>query len=469
VTDGRAAVAAEWEARNPESPDEIARFYRESVRLADDLADWHQTPERQALTRALVDFMRSHGLQSQNVLDVGAGRGEDLRALVTSGVTFNCYLWAVEPNADLRAHMAVNVLHRNHLAETLADVPADFEPKLTICIDVLEHVTNPQAFLDDVLKRIPIGGYLAECTGTWDCETPLHLPQNRGWRPMGQILRAGFQPVAQTGRLTFFQRRGQSAYPSQSVLLCAWRGVTTGSLQSLWQLCRQGFGNTTYNPDVPVYDLMIRAGDANIGRARSIIVSDWWRDRADDVFIMVDDDIRFVPEHANRLIALAREKRSVVCAPYATKGGAHFACQLFPQQEVQFGNPEPVKIRYAATGFMAVHRSVIDAMIPTLTLCHPDEVWAFWPMFQEFIATYQEPRWPGDPGKQEYLSEDFAFSARARALGFDIWMEPSLNLIHEGAKDYTFMDVVARLQAGETKYMHVIGEPVARELAEVGA
>lgn len=448
-SDGRQAVVQEWQAAAPRTDAEVGRFYQESACLADDLRDWHQTPDRQALTRALVAFAQEHGVRS--VLDVGCGRGDDLRALWDAGFHD---LSGVEPNVALRATMPY--LIRCGVVNDLTEFSPRQQFGLTILIDVLEHLPNPQAFLDRVLRHVPIGGYLAECTGTWDTETPLHLPANWGWRPTGQIRRAGFEVVHQTSRLTFYQRVADGVQPMQSVLMCVWRSTSLATTRCLWDLSRQGLGRP-YDPDGPlVYNLLTRPGDADIGRSRAIIVSDWWRDMPDDVFLMLDDDIVFNPASADRLVRLARAKRSVACAAYATKGGAHFACQMFPGQQVTFApDAAPAPIRYAATGFMAVHRDVIDALIPTLPIVHPDEPWSYWPLFQQFSREYVAPRWPGDPGKLEGLSEDFAFCARARDLGFEIWLDPSIYLEHEGTRLYTPADVFDRIRAGETKYFQL--------------
>jgi hypothetical protein len=48
---------------------------------------------------------------------------------------------------------------------------------------VLEHLTDPEAFLTGIAARAPVGCLLFEATATHDATTPLHLAENRGWHP----------------------------------------------------------------------------------------------------------------------------------------------------------------------------------------------------------------------------------------------------------------------------------------------
>ena len=212
-----------------------------------------------------------------------------------------------------------------------------------------------------------------------------------------------------------------------SVILCAWRGLLAETAECMLMLRDRGWGYT------------IKRGDALITRSRSVAVSSWYRKQPDqDVFLMIDDDVVFLPEHAESVVRLAREKRSVACGAYPVKDGRHLACRRYPGQEIQFGpDTEPVEIIYPATGFMAVHRDVITAMIeaktPEGTLHFPlcgDGDTAFWPFFDTFWVT-------GEDGKSDYLSEDYAFGEVARRLGFNTWLDTTVVLYHMGYYPYT--------------------------------
>lgn len=227
-----------------------------------------------------------------------------------------------------------------------------------------------------------------------------------------------------------------AATRSSTVILCAWRGLLAETAECMLQLRDRGWG------------YVIKRGDALITRSRSIAVSDWYRRTDDDVFLMIDDDVVFLPEHAERVVELARRTRSVACAAYPVKDGSHLACRRFPGQEIVFGpGSESVEVIYAATGFMAVHRDVITAMIeartpeggPHFPLCGVGGLTPMWPFFDTFVLSSPD-------GQNEYLSEDYAFSEVARRLGFKVWLDPSVILYHMGYYPYTIENMTAGIR-----------------------
>ena len=216
-----------------------------------------------------------------------------------------------------------------------------------------------------------------------------------------------------------------------TVILCAWRNLLAETAECMLQLRDRGWA------------YMIKRGDALITRSRSLAVTSWYLRSNDDVFLMIDDDVVFMPEDAERIVQLAREKRTIVCAAYPVKDGGHLACRRFPGQEITFGpGSEPVEVIYPATGFMACHRDVITAMIdartpegmPHFPLCGEGTDNPMWPFFDTFWLT-------GPDGKSEYLSEDYAFGEVARQLGFKVWLDPSVILYHMGFYPYTIQNM----------------------------
>jgi hypothetical protein len=70
---------------------------------------------------------------------------------------------------------------------------------------------------------------------------------------------------------------------------------------------------------------------------------------------------------------------------------------------------------------MAVHRKVIDALVPTMPLCQP---WSFYPLFQAMIVHDEVT------GDDLHVSEDWGFCELARRLGFKVWLDPQAILDH---------------------------------------
>lgn len=222
--------------------------------------------------------------------------------------------------------------------------------------------------------------------------------------------------------MNLLARRVQTA----TIILCAYRELTVETAECMLQLRDQG------------WNYRIGRGDALIQRVRSRQVTKWYRTTDDDVFLMIDDDIVFTTEDAERVVKLARDKRSIAVGAYPVKDGSHTACRLPMNQRIFFGRDvtprddlEPIEIVYPATGFMAVHRDVIEAMIPDLPLCGEERGVneALYPFFDTFWVT-------GEDGRSDYLSEDYAFGERARRLGFRTWLDPSIVLYHLGTYPY---------------------------------
>lgn len=406
----RAALAAEWEANPPTQPDQITAFYRDSQALADDLAAWHTTPGRQSWTAMLVHVAGQSGARS--VVDIGCGAGFDLLALRDAYPDMK--LAGVEPNAPM--------LQKLWDSGFAADPDIEFcgrieTADLLVCVDVLEHVPDPETFLGNIAQRAKIGAYLFETVGNEDCATPLHLPANRGWHPGRVLERHGFELQDFADRVRVWKRTADAGIERAALLLCAYRGVTSESLASIMSLTHGGTGS---------WRLRSKTGDSWIGRSRSIIVSKWWAETNDDVFLMVDDDVAFSPADAERLIELCRSGLPIVCGAYPVHNGAHLSLKCFPGLEsLSFGPGQPpIEIRYAATGFMAVHRRVIDALIPRLPLVAPRQPWCYYPLFPTPIVTDEET------GELEHLSEDWGFCQIAREAWFTVWLDPQTKLSH---------------------------------------
>lgn len=431
LEEARSALAAEWASASPRSPEEIEAFYAKSAELKHDLDAWHELDDRKRWTDAIVYVAQK--IEASLAVDIGCGGGHDLIALNAAGIP---RLYGVEPNEELaqRTRDAGIVV-----GDDIARAPIE-DADLLICIEVLEHVPDPEAFLTSIASRARRGGerpgaVLIESTGTADIGTPLHLESNRGWHPGRVLEKHGFELIDFTDRLRVWQRVREKNVDRSTLLLCAYRTVSVPTFSSV--LALSGVVSTTYDHDIGslaeprirsgerAWRFQVKTGDGLISRARSIVVSRWWAETADDVFLMIDDDIVFSVEDAEKVVAEALRTEGIVCAAYPIRSGAHVAIHGKGDSEgaVTFAPDQPlVEIDYAATGFMAVHRKVIDAMVPTMELCHADQPWSFWPLFLPMIREMGQAK--------AYLSEDWAFCARALDLGFKVYVDPTITLGH---------------------------------------
>lgn len=409
----RAALADEWRALNPQTPEEIARFYQTAQGIGADLDAWHASPDRQEATRMLVHVAKESG--AQYIVDIGCGAGHDLLALAEALPV--AWLGGIEPNAGLRAQL------RAHNIPCLPSVEQAGAPlaqaDLLICIDVLEHIPDPETFLAGIAQRARVGCLLFETTATFDTGTPLHLPANRGWHPGRVLEKHGWELVDRAGegaRVRVWRREAETGRQRASLLLCAYRSLTPATMEAVLHLIAGNVG----------WRLRTKVGDAMISRSRGILVSAWFRECADDVMLFLDDDIVFSQQDADRLIELCRNGYDIIGGAYPVHNGAHFACRMLPGvTDVTFGPDQPpIEVQYLATGFLAVHRRVIDALVATMNLCHANETWSYWPLFPQLTVENESV------GGYEILSEDWGFIELARRAGFKAWLDPQTILQH---------------------------------------
>lgn len=196
------------------------------------------------------------------------------------------------------------------------------------------------------------------------------------------------------------------------LIVCGFRGLSLPTHHSIVKLLT----HTTGWEEYPY-------SEADIGRARSMAASIWWRETVDDIFLMVDDDIVFEPEDALHLVNLCRSGYDVIGGAYPFRDASRIAFRGLSSDSILYFGPTapPQEVRHITTGFFAVHRKVLDAMIPTLPLCHANESWAFWPMFDFKVIEDAEA------GGYSRLSEDYFFpvSHDTPVLGSD-WRWRSL-------------------------------------------
>jgi hypothetical protein len=425
----RAALAAEWESKAPRTPAAVLSFYKHSEHLGADLDEFHADPTRQHWTAALVHIARND-VHAKLAVDIGSGGGHDLRALRAE--VPDLIAVGIEPNDRLRASIEADGIACYPHVTAARDVIA--EADIISCFDVLEHVVDPETFLGEIAGLAKLNAVLLETCATFDTATPLHLKENRGWRTGRVLERNGWEKIADDGRLNVWQRMATQNRVSTSLIVCAYRSVSMPTYRSILRLLTKDRENKRGWREA-------YGGEAGINRARSIRASMWWANSADDVFLMVDDDIIFEPEMAERLVDLCRDGHDVIAAAYPVRDGGHLAVRtLDGDTEIAFGPGNPPKeMRHVSTGFFAVHRRVLDAMIPTLPLCHGNQSWAFWPLF-DFRVVEDE-----GAGGFNYLSEDYNFCEMARSLGFKVWLDTQTKLKHLGLLEVSVqnMDAIA--------------------------
>lgn len=200
-----------------------------------------------------------------------------------------------------------------------------------------------------------------------------------------------------------------------------------------------------------------------ITRARNTIVSFFLR--SDCTHLMfIDSDIDFHPED---VIKLARHTEDIVVGAYPIKhlvrqeGKSDVACLKYAVNLLK--TPVPVinnlmEIEYGATGFMMIHRNVIETMIEKYPeLKYQNDV----PINGEFKREDFHALFDCviDKESNRYLSEDYTFCKRWRDIGGKIFMDISVNLSHIGTYVYDGSILMKFIEEGIFTPSEVFAEP----------
>src|SRR5215218_10407046 len=121
-------------------------------------------PVRLAYIRDMVDqhwSLDEHGfkpLAGKSALDVGCGAGLLAEPLARLGARVTAVDAAPELIEVATAHAAGQGLEIDYRAVGVELVAGKFD--LISAMEVIEHVDDPQAFIDDLAKRLAVGGLL---------------------------------------------------------------------------------------------------------------------------------------------------------------------------------------------------------------------------------------------------------------------------------------------------------------------
>jgi hypothetical protein len=171
-------------------------------------------------------------------------------------------------------------------------------------------------------------------------------------------------------------------------------------------------------------------GCSVVSRARNLLAQDMIESGC-DYLLFIDSDINFEPEHILRLMAWAGDpKKSIVAAvPRVRSENKVYIADLDYDDngELTMNGMGLVRGKRVATAFMLIRREVFTEMVEA----HPD--WTYYdkrsdrmvPCLFDFKLT-----------EEGYIGEDFLFCDRARELGLEVWIDPSIKLGHMGVQEY---------------------------------
>ncbi len=198
-------------------------------------------------------------------------------------------------------------------------------------------------------------------------------------------------------------------------------------------------------------DVAMLAGDSLIGRARSTLVARFLDNPRATHLFFIDADISFQPEQALRLLAFDKD---FVAGQYPLK---QIDWRAFPARVLRgerlaaaglsyVGKVETgaalrgdngfVTGQYAGSGFQLIKRGVLERMIaayPQLKFSKIDTLTNETPKSQHLCALFDCMI---DAETGTYLSEDYSFCRRWRAIGGEIWLDNESKLSHTGPQRF---------------------------------
>lgn len=192
--------------------------------------------------------------------------------------------------------------------------------------------------------------------------------------------------------------------------------------------------------------------DSLITRSRNTLVAHFLTASDATHMMFIDADIGFRPDQVKRMLdfdqdvvagmyplkALRWDQPATLTHPEDPRTAMlHYVgrFETGPALETRDGFVTGV---YCGTGFMLMRRAVLERMVAA----HPETAYRT----DHVLATGTAGETVGrahalfectiDPDSGEYLSEDFGFCRRWRALGGTIWLDTLGSLSHTGATDY---------------------------------
>ncbi len=172
-------------------------------------------------------------------------------------------------------------------------------------------------------------------------------------------------------------------------------------------------------------------GCSVVSRARNLLVKDFLDSPCTEL-LFIDSDINFEPEAIFRLMAFggADEKKGIVAAvPRVRDANTTYIADLNYDElgQLSMNGMGLVKGERVATAFMWVRREVFAALVAQ----NPE-----WTYYDKRADANLSAVFHFDVTPEGYIGEDFLFCDRARAAGYEVWIDPTITLGHMGVQEY---------------------------------
>lgn len=170
------------------------------------------------------------------------------------------------------------------------------------------------------------------------------------------------------------------------------------------------------------------SGCSVVSRARNLLVSDFLASEC-DTMLFIDADMSFNPDDIFRLLAWSQKKGIVGGVGCARKLPATYYSKMAKDAEgnITMDAMGLVQAESIGTGFMMIQRQVVEELVR----CHPE-----WEYYDATANRKLHSLFDFKSTPEGYIGEDYLFCERARAHGFEVWIDPTIKLGHFGVHEY---------------------------------
>ena len=309
----------------------------------------------------------------------------------------------------------------------------------TCRMDVLvehRHVLKGAAAADETHRTVYGENYPAEpAGGLWASDAPVFTAWAAGANGTGRhravAAAKALRPVCtntdKVGQMDPESRRRLDRARQRSVMILtpiarapAWQ-YTMAFAETCVMLERLGFR----------YSCRFVVGSSNLPRARNVLAARFLA-AGFDVALLIDDDMKHTANDVLRLLASEQPLIAAVGRKKVDKPNTDanvWCCHFWGDAKERLAQDEmgAVNVPRVGTGMMKIDRSVFAAMIAA----HPDWKRDGDPEMEPEVKAnyYRFFAYGEDEG-----GEDFRFCDEWRALGGEVWIDPSIKLGHVGEK-----------------------------------
>ncbi len=199
------------------------------------------------------------------------------------------------------------------------------------------------------------------------------------------------------------------------------------------------------------FTLEMLGHDSLITRSRNTLVARFLANPAATHLLFVDADIGFEPEQLERMLGFDQPVVAGIyplkvlhwqTAPARQRAGepADAAALLYVGEPCQGREAERmddfITARHAGTGFMLLRRDALERMVQAYPETRYIGVDAYNPAAAEGTPSHALFDCMISPESGQYISEDWTFCHRWRAIGGKVWLDTHGSLTHVGAHDF---------------------------------